>query len=217
MSIKIIIADDHKIVREGLKALLEKESDIEIIGETENGRDTINLTLELLPDVVIMDIAMPDLNGIETTRNILSKNPNIKVIALSMHSNLPFIAGMLSAGASGYLIKDCAFEELKKAIITVYNKKTYLCQCIMEEVTNDYINQISNKYSTNSPDLSKRECEILQLLAEGKTIKEISFTLDISNKTVEAHRRHIMEKLKMKNLVDLVKYAIREGLTTVES
>ena len=214
MSIKIILADDHKIMREGLRSLLEKESDIEIIGETEDGQTTVQQVQKLSPDVVIMDISMPNLDGIESTRQIIASSPGVKVLALSMHSNKGFIAEMLRAGASGYLSKTSASDELVNAIRIVTSDQTYLSPGIAGTVTDDYVRHLSATGSSSYSILTKREREVLQILAEGKSSKQVALLLNVSWKTIENHRRNIMDKLDAHNIVDLTKYAIREGLSS---
>jgi DNA-binding NarL/FixJ family response regulator len=216
MSIKIILADDHKIVRDGLRSLLEKHSGMEVIAEAADGRNALKLVRELKPDVIVMDITMPDLNGIEATRQITSGHPNIKVIALSVHSDKRFVLGMLQAGATGYLLKDCAFEELADAIRAVVESHTYLSPEISDIVIKDYVCQsfAPNRAVTSS--LTTREREVLQLMAEGSATKKIASTLNVSVKTVETHRLHIMNKLNTRSVAELTKYAIREGLTSLE-
>jgi len=216
MSVKIILADDHRIMREGLRALLEKQSGMEIIAEAEDGRTTVDLAHELKPDVVVIDISMPDLNGIDATRQIISASPHIKVIALSMHSDRKFVREMLSAGASGYLLKDSAFEELGTALAAVLNNQTYLSPKIADTVVRDYLGKIDTTESRTSPSLTHREREVLQLLAEGRTTKEIASKLCVSIKTIETHRKQIMEKVGLNSVAELTKYAIREGLTSLE-
>ena len=216
MSTRIILADDHGIMREGLRALLEKQPGIEVIAEAENGRTTVELSRKLKPDVVIIDIAMPDLNGIEATRQIVAESPGIKVIALSMHSDRKFVREMLSAGASGYMLKDSAFEELDKAISTVNDNQTYLSPGIADTVVKDYLGKIVTDNSAASIALTNREREVLQLFAEGKTTKQIASLLFVSIKTIETHRKQIMDKLGLNSIAELTKYAIREGLTTLE-
>lgn len=215
MSFKIILADDHRIMREGLRALLEKQPDIEVLAEAENGRTTVELSRELKPNVVIIDIAMPDLNGIEATRQILAESPGVKVIALSMHSDRKFVREMLSAGASGYMLKDSAFEELDKALHAVINNQTYLSLGVADRVVKDYLGKIVTKDSASMV-LTKREREVLQLFAEGKTTKQIASLLFVSIKTIETHRKKIMYKLGLDSVAELTKYAIREGLTPLE-
>jgi DNA-binding NarL/FixJ family response regulator len=216
MSVKIILADDHRIMREGLRALLEKEAGIEVIAEADNGRTTVELSRELNPDVVVIDIGMPDLNGIDATRQIVSESPAVKVIALSMHSDRKFVREMLSAGASGYLLKDSAFEELGIALTTVINNQTYLSPKIANTVVKDYLGKVEPKESKVSPALTKREREVLQLIAEGKTTKDIASHLYVSIKTIETHRKQIMDKVGLNSVAELTKYAIREGLTSLE-
>ena len=216
MTTRIILADDHGIMREGLRALLEKQSGIEVIAEADNGRTTVELSRELKPDVVIIDIAMPDLNGIEATRQIVAESPGVKVIALSMHSDRKFVREMLSAGASGYMLKDSAFEELDKAISTVNDNQTYLSPGIADTVVKDYLGKIVTDNSPASIALTHREREVLQLFAEGKTTKHIAALLFVSIKTIETHRKQIMYKLGLNSIAELTKYAIREGLTSLE-
>jgi len=216
MSIKIILADDHKIIREGLRNLLEKQIDMEVVAEAENGRTAVQMAQELKPNVVIMDIAMPDLNGIEATRQIIAEVPSVKVIALSMHSNKQFVVEILKAGASGYLLKDCAFEELVRAVHVVVSNQTYLSPQIANIITKDYLGHLPEDSSVFSI-LTTREREVLQLIAEGKTTKQIASDLYVSVKTIETHRLNIMNKLDAYSIAELTKYAIREGLTSLET
>ncbi len=217
MSLRILLADDHRIMREGLRSLLEKQPGMEVIAEAANGRTTVRLSRELKPDVVVMDIAMPDLNGIEATRQIIAESPGVKVAALSMLADTKFVREMLGAGASGYLLKDAAFEELGNALRTVTNDQTYLSPKIADLVVKDYLVKISTKDSSDLPVLTNREREVIQLLAEGKTTKQISSLLYVSVKTVETHRKKIMDKLGINSMAELTKYAIREGLTSLDS
>jgi two-component system response regulator NreC len=211
-----LIADDHRIVREGLQSLVEKENDLEVIGVAANGRQALVLTLRQKPDVVIMDIAMPELNGIDATRQILDEVPGVKVIALSMHSEKQFVEGMLRAGVAGYLLKESAFEELIKAIRVVCTGKKYLSQDVTDIVLRDYLSPADEKDIEQTPDLTLREREVLQLLAEGRAMKEIAGRLNISVKTVESHRKNIMDKLNLNTVAELTKYAVRRGLTAIE-
>jgi DNA-binding NarL/FixJ family response regulator len=213
---RILLADDHKITRQGLRSLLEKQPDMEVVAEAENGRTAVRLAAEMAPDVVIMDITMPDLNGVEATRQILDKSPDIKIIGLSMHSDALFVTEMLKNGAAGYLLKDCAFEELTRAIRTVIDNKTYLSPSISGVVVEDYIHRLTKADFSGSDILSDREKEVLQLMAEGSSTKNIALKLHISVKTVETHRRQIMSKLDIHTVAELTKYAIRKGLTSLE-
>ncbi len=214
--IKIVLADDHQIVRHGLRSLLSAEPDMEVVGEAENGRMVVRLAQEHSPQVVIMDISMPDLNGIEATRQILSESPGIKVIALSMHSDSLFVLNMFKAGASGYLLKDCALEELVKAVRTVMNRKIYLSPGISDIVIKDFVIGWSSPNSSAYSILTTREREVLQLMAEGKSTTQIAESLCVSVKTVEAHRKQLMNKLDIHSVAELTKYAIRQGLTSLE-
>lgn len=216
-TIRIIVADDHQIVRQGLRLLLEAEPDMEVIGEANNGRRVLKLAQELLPDVIIMDLSMPELNGIEATRQILSGVPETKVVALSMHSDSLFVLNMIKAGASGYLLKDCALEELVKAIRTVVSQKTYLSPGISDIVIRDFVTGWQTTSSSAFSVLSTREREVLQLMAEGKTTNQIADGLCVSVKTVEAHRKQVMTKLGIHSVAELTKYAIRQGLTSLEA
>jgi DNA-binding NarL/FixJ family response regulator len=214
MTIKVLIADDHQIVRESLRALLEKEPGISVVGEAEEGRTALRLAREFLPDVIIMDVAMPDLNGIEATRQVMSEFPEIKVIALSMHNDRRFVLNMLKAGARGYLLKDCASQHLIKAIRLVMANKTYIDHEIADLVVKDYLATTGPVEESSSALLTAREIEVLQLIVEGKTNSKIAETLKVSIKTVESHRHAIMLKLDIKSIAELTKFAIREGLTS---
>lgn len=215
MSIRIILADDHAIVRHGLSRSFQQEKDIEVIAHAQNGRSTVQLATELSPTVVVMDISMPDLNGIEATRRINSESPQVKVIALSMHSSRKYVTEMFKAGASGYLLKNCDFEELADAVRIVAGGKTYISPSISDVVVQDYVNGSVKEDSAFSV-LTRREREVVQLLAEGKTTKQAALCLYISPKTVEVHRLNIMNKLNMDSIAKLTKYAIQEGLTLPE-
>ena len=213
MSIKIILADDHALIRDGLKSLLDRETDLEIIGEASNGREMVRLAEEEKPNVIIMDISMPELNGIEATRQIRELDEEMKIIALSVHTEVNFVRQMLQAGASGYLVKHSDFKELVHAIRIVARGEMYLSPRISDQVVQDYIRNLSEKKPTAFSVLSDREREILQMLAEGKTKHEIADILFLSVKTIESHRQNIMNKLEIDRFSDLVRYAIREGLT----
>lgn len=215
MSIKILLADDHKIVRDGLRTLLEEEKDMEVIAEAEGGETAIRLARELVPDVVVMDVGMSDLNGIEATQQILSRNPEVKVIALSMHSDKRSVGGMLKAGATGYVLKDCAFGELAEAIRTVSSGQIYLSPRMAHVVVDGYVRQTIPDEKKKVSALTAREQEVLQLLTEGKTTREVAAMLQLSVRTVETHRQQIMNKLDIHKSPELVKYAVREGLISI--
>jgi DNA-binding NarL/FixJ family response regulator len=217
MSIRVLIADDHKIMLAGLRSLLEKQTDFEVVGEAENGRKAVLIAQEKKPDVVVMDVSMPDLNGMEATTQIIESLPETKVIALSMHSDKRFVMGMLRAGASGYLLKDCASQELANAIHQVAGGNKYLSPEITGVVIDDFLRGgASGEVATAASVLSAREREVLQLIAEGWSTKQIATHLYVSIKTIETHRRQIMKKLDIHTIADLTKYAIREGLTSIE-
>ena len=217
MSIRVLIADDHKIMLAGLRSLLEKQTDFEVVGEAENGRKAVQMAQEEKPDVVVMDVSMPDLNGMEATIQIIESLPKTKVIALSMHSDKRFVMGMLRAGAYGYLLKDCASQELANAIVQVAGGKKYLSPEVTGVVIDDFLlGDSSGKVATATSQLSPREREVLQLIAEGWSTKQIASHLYVSIKTIETHRRQIMRKLDLHTIADLTKYALREGLTSIE-
>lgn len=216
MSVRIIIADDHTIVRHGLTKLLQQTNDVEVIAQAQNGHATLELARELSPDIIVMDVGMPDLNGIDATQQILRENPKIKILALSMHSGRKFVVAMLKAGASGYLLKDCALEELTTALETILSGKIYLSPAITDIVVDSYVRQPAESEQSAFSVLSQREREVLQLMAEGNTTKQIALRLHISPKTVEGHRLRLMSKLDIDNVAQLTKYAIQEGLTSAE-
>lgn len=205
MSIRILLADDHKIIRDGLCSLLEDEGNIEIVAQADNGHTTLELVVEMMPDAVIMDISMPSLNGIEAARRIADECPGTRTIALSMHSDRKFVAEMLKAGASGYVLKNCAFDELAVAIKTVMSGRIYLSPSIADDVAKGDAHDAAGSKSTVFSTLTNREREVLQLLAEGRTTKQIAVKLYISAKTVEAHRSKVMKKLDIDNVPALTK------------
>lgn len=215
MPAKILLADDHAIIREGLRALLEKQPDIEVVGAVEDGRKAMELVGELKPDIVIMDISMPNLNGIDAARKIVGKLGGTKVIALSMHSSRRFVTEMLKAGASGYILKECLFNELIGAIRVVLGGGIYLSPRITGIVVGEYLRRQMPEQPA-APALTEREREVLQLLAEGKGTKEVALQLHVSGKTIESIRRNIMDKLDIHSIAELTKYAVREGLTPLE-
>lgn len=215
MSIKILLADDHQLVRQGLRSMLEQSGGFEVIGETDNGRDAIALCQSLKPDLIIMDVTMPGLNGIEATRKICELMHNCKVIAVSMHPERQFIMEMLAAGASGYLLKDSPIDELVSAIECVFRGEVYLSPKITGVLVKECVGGVPERGAFCGT-LSPREREVLQMVAEGKNTKEIAYQLGLSSKTVEGHRRQVMEKLKIYSVAELTRYAIREGVTSLE-
>jgi DNA-binding NarL/FixJ family response regulator len=210
--INIVLVDDHQILRDGLKSLIEQKSNLHIIGEAADGRSAIKLCAKLLPDVVITDVAMAGLNGIEAARQIHKNHPNIKIIGLSMHANKKFIQGMFKAGGYAYLLKDGDTDELITAITTVMQNKKYLSK----NLNQNYLKFLHESNLVQEKKISSRETEVLQLLAEGKTSKEIGDLLFLSSKTVDVHRNNLMKKLDLHTIPELTKYAIREGLTSLE-
>jgi len=209
MSHRILLVDDHQMFREGLKAVLKSETDFQVVGEAENGRQAVELSRDLAPDVVIMDISMPEMSGVEAAGKIHAESPGIKIIILSMHTEKRYILGALKAGASGIVAKNSASAELLTAIETVVSGQTYLSPSASQILVR---NILESGAETGEKMLSPRERQILQLIAMGKGAKEIGSQLNISNKTVEAHRMQLMNKLDIRNVADLVKYAIREGM-----
>ena len=216
MKITVLLADDHSIMRQGLRSLLEQEPDLEVVGEAENGHEAVRMAADLAPDVVVMDIGMPELNGIEATRKIKAQTEKVKVVVLSMHGDRRFVTGMLGAGASAYVLKSGAFEEVVAAIRAVLANQLYTSPKITNLVMEDYLRKLTQPEPAQESPLSPREREVLQLLAEGKSTKEIAGRLFISVNTVDTHRRRIMEKLDIHSVAELTKYALREGLTSLD-
>jgi DNA-binding NarL/FixJ family response regulator len=213
---KILLADDHQMMREGLRAILEKQSSFLVVGEASNGHEALTLARKLTPDVIVMDVTMPELNGIDATRRIVADMPNVKVIGLSMNSDRRYVLAMLAAGASAYLLKHAASEELTRAIHAVTAGRKYVSPLVADAVVEAAIRDLSPATTADAASLSVREREVLQLLAEGATSKEIAAKLGVAVSTIETHRRQIMDKLKLRSIAELTKYAIREGLTSVE-
>lgn len=213
--IRLILADDHKLMREGIKSLLEKYKDIEIIAETENGLDTAELAKKLVPEIVIMDLSMPIMGGIESTMNILSDNPQIKIIVLTMHSDRRFMAEAIKAGAAGYLLKDCAFDELVNAIHAVMEGKTYISHSLTDSIVKDYLEKVFPEEKNSLSQLTEKEMEVFRFIVEGKNSKDISGLLNLSIKTIETHRTNLMEKLKIFSVAELTKLAIKEGVIKI--
>lgn len=216
MSYRVLIADDHALMREGLRLILARQTDLEVVGEAENGRQAVELARKLAPDAVIMDIAMNHLNGIEATRQIRSANPQIKVIGLSAYSDARYVLGMLEAGSSGFVLKSSASSDLIQAIRAVREGRLFMSPDIAGLVVDAYVKRSYPGHAPGFSTLGAKEREVLQLLAEGKSSKEIADCLSISPKTVETHRRNIMRKLDIHSVALLTKFAIREGLTPLE-
>lgn len=215
MSIKILLADDHGIVRKGLRFLLERQQGIEVVGEAGNGREAVKMASELVPHIVIMDIAMPQLNGIEATAQIVKRDPEIGVIILSMYADESYVLRALSAGAKGYLLKDSAETDLVRAVQMVANKHPFFSPAISQTLLDDYLGQLQRQGLQDSYDLlTDREKEILQLLAEGRSNKEVANLLDLSVYTVETHRKNIMLKLNLHSTAEIVLYAVRKRIIT---
>lgn len=215
MAMKVLLADDHEIMREGLCALLRKDDNIEIIGQAADGRTAVEMAKRLQPDMVIMDISMPNLNGIDATRQMIAEIPGLMVMALSTHSDRNMVAKMLKAGACGYMLKESAFTELMTGINAMKAGHTYLCPRVSEIVLNDYVSLLSDPKRSSDDILTPREREVLQLVAEGYTTKEIALKLEVSAKTIDSHREHIKDKLGIHTIAELTKYALRDGLTAL--
>jgi DNA-binding NarL/FixJ family response regulator len=213
MGTKILLVDDHPIFREGLRALIEKNAGFTVVGEAGNGAEAVCLAAKLRPDLVVMDLTMPIMNGIDATREIIAANPAIKVLALSMESNRFFVVEVLKAGASGYLLKDTAFAKLAEAIATVSRGEIYLPQKVATLLVREFLQCIPAEISYVYQGLTSREREILQLVADGKSVKEMAWQLGISNKTVDNQRHAIMQKLNLFSIAELTKFAVRTGLS----
>ncbi len=205
---RILLADDHAVVRQGFKMILGAQTDMEIVGEAANGREAIELAERLKPDIVVMDVAMPELNGIEATRRLLGSVPHTRVLALSMHKDSVYVREILRAGARGYLLKDSGAEDLVRAIRAIAGGESWLSPAVSNAVLDDYRRHVTNPIDL----LTSREREVLQMLAEGKTNKEIAVVLNLSVYTVDAHRGRIMEKLNLHSINELVRFAVRNGL-----
>jgi DNA-binding NarL/FixJ family response regulator len=217
MSITVLLADDHTIVRDGLRYLLEAQPDIEVVGDAADGREAVYLVAQLKPDVAIVDITMPELNGIDATLQMRQVCPSTEVIILSMHANTRHVARALQAGAHGYLIKESAGTEVIEAVRAVYAGHRYLSQMISDALIDDYVSQCRIVEHRGSLELlSAREREVLQFVVEGKSSAEIASILNLSPKTVESYRSRLMQKLDISDIPSLVKFAIQQGLTPLE-
>ena len=212
MTIRVILADDHPVFREGLCSLLQVEADIEVIGQAADGEEAVRLVRDLRPDVVVMDIAMPGCDGIEATERILADDPSHRILALSMHADAQFMQKMFSVGAKGYLPKNCCFDELVTAIRTIHENGEYLSPSLNAALLSDYIGLLAKERERDDRPLSERETEVLRLIADGRHTKQIADLLGISVKTVETHRRQVMEKLGISTVAGLTRYAVRTGL-----
>ncbi|HZX21908.1 MAG TPA: response regulator transcription factor [Woeseiaceae bacterium] len=215
MNARVLLADDHALMREGLRSILERDAALEVVGEAGSGLEAVQLCKELSPDIVIMDVAMDDLNGVEATRRILGRQNGIRIVALSSHNDSRFIAEMLRAGAAAYVLKENAYSELRRALKAVQRGDTYLCPAAAGQAAN-LIRDSESGPGTPWQSLGPREREVLQLIAEGHSTPDIAERLCISANTVDTHRRNIMRKLELHNVVELTRYAIREGLTRVD-
>lgn len=214
-SVRVLLADDHALVRAGLRELLQKLPDVEVVGEAGDGREALGLVKTALPNLVLLDITMKGLTGLEAAERIVKDFPGVKVVMLSMHANEEYVLRSLRAGVSGYIIKDAAIVELELAIKSVVAGETYLSPTISRSVIENYLNRTGDK-SSPLEQLTPRQREILQLIAEGQSTKEIAFTLKLSVKTVETHRAQLMERLEIYDVAGLVRYALRVGLITPE-
>jgi len=216
--VRLLVADDHKIFRQGIKKLLEEEPDLQVVGESADGRETVKKATELKPDIVLMDIAMSNLNGLEATKQIKKVLPEVKVIMLTMHKNEEYVLQSFQAGASGYILKEGAVEELVSAIRSISADKSFLSPTVSKTLVDAYLRKMeTGKTETPFDLLTDREREVLQLIAEGYTNREVAKQLFISVKTVEAHRAHIMQKLNIHDIAKLVKYAIQKGLVDLNA
>lgn len=213
MKIRILVADDHDVVRAGLRFLLERQQDMEILGEAADGREAVRLAEELNPSIIVMDIAMPQLNGIDAASQILHHDPDVKIIILSMYSDEEFLVRALTAGVKGYLLKDSVQADLVRAVRAVAERRSFFSPAIAQTLAEDYVRQMQSKGTEDSYELlTEREKEILQLLAEGKSNKEVATLLNVSTYTIETHRTHLMQKLNLHNTAEIVLYAVRKKI-----
>jgi DNA-binding NarL/FixJ family response regulator len=217
VSIRVLLVDDHELMRQGLRSILDDDEEVEVVGEAAGGREAVAMVRTLSPDVVVMDVAMKDLNGIEATRQIRAECPGVRVLALSSHSDSRYVRAILQAGACGYVLKANAYDDLRRALEAARTGKSYLCADVTEGVVGAALGEEGQAAHSAGVSLSPREREVLQLLAEGLSSPAIAKRLFIATTTVETHRRNIMGKLGIHSVADLTKYAIREGLTPLDS
>jgi two-component system NarL family response regulator len=217
VTIRVLLVDDHELMRQGLRSILDREEHVEVVGEAASGRAAVELARTLAPDVVVMDVAMKDLNGIEATRQIRAECPGVKVLALSSHSDSRYVSAILDAGACGYVLKANAYDDLRRALEAAHQGKSYLCPDVTQAVVGASLRGTGSAADALRTSLSPREREVLQLLAEGLTSPQIGKRLYVATTTVDTHRRNVMRKLGIHSVADLTKYAIREGLTPLDS
>lgn len=216
MSIRVLLVDDHKLMREGLRSLLEVQPNIEVVGEAGDGQTALKMALEIKPNIVIMDVTIPNMNGIEVTQLITAQTSHVKVLALSMHSDRRYVTRILRAGASGYLLKDCASEELIQAIFTIVHNRTFLSPIMAKITEEDNVYKLSTNKSLFFYVLSPRQREVLKLMVEGNTTKQIASSLRLSVKTIETYRQQIKDKLNINSIAELTKFAICEGISSLD-
>jgi two-component system, NarL family, response regulator NreC len=214
--IKILLADDHKLLIDGLRSLLEKQKNLEVVGVAKDGLETVDLAAQYKPDIILLDISMPQLNGIDAARKILRDLPDTKIIMLSMHADRRYIQESIRIGARGYILKESAAREVIKAIEDVQKGEIFFSQSVRHQVLHEYVKWIRQGDNSSYSPLSVREREVLQLLTEGRSTKDVAGILNVSVKTVESHRKQIMDKLGLYSIAELTKYAIREGLTQLD-
>jgi len=219
VKLRVLLVEDHALVREGIESLLRGDPDMEVVGRTGSGQAAIVMARQITPDLVIMDVVMPDMNGIETARQIVHDNGAVKILALSMYDNQAYISHMIEAGARGYVLKTSAFDELSRAIRVIMEGEIYLCSSITSVIVKDYLAKlhVGSSAPAAAPVLSAREREVLRMISEGWSGKEIAREIGVTPKTVESHRLHIMSKLKIHGVAELTRYALREGLTSLNS
>lgn len=219
MKLRVLLVEDHALVREGIESLLRADPEIEVVGRAGSGQAAVAMVRQTAPDLVLLDVVMPDMNGIETARQIVQENGAVKILALSMFDNQAYISHMIEAGARGYVLKTSAFDELSHAIRVIMEGEIYLCSSITSVIVKDYLAKfrVGSSAPAAPPVLSAREREVLRMISEGRSAREIARELGVAPKTVESHRLHIMGKLKIRSVAGLTRYALREGLSSLES